>query len=91
MTLIFDKLSPPTPKYVSKDALNHFLVNSNAKNSLRRVKNVVFFLFCILVDWSMGGGGAKPPSPGYATVRFYWEKVKNVYRFEFLRTDVCKF
>ena len=36
--------------YVSKNALNHFLVNSSAKDSLRRAKNVVFFLFCILVD-----------------------------------------
>ena len=54
VTLIFDKLTPPRI-YVSKDALNHFLVNSNVKNSQRRAKSVVFFLFCILVDWSMGG------------------------------------
>ena len=36
--------------YVSKDALNHFWVHSSAKNSLKRAKNVVFFLFCVLVD-----------------------------------------
>ena len=48
--------------YVSKNALNYFLVNSSAKDSLRRAKNVVFFLFCILVDRPMG-----EPAPGYAT------------------------
>ena len=41
--------------YVSNDALNHFLVNSSAKNSLKRAKNVVFSLFCILVDRPMVG------------------------------------
>ena len=29
------------------------LVNSSAKNSLKRAENVVFFLFCILVDRPM--------------------------------------
>ena len=53
--------------YVSKNALNHFLVNSSAKDSLRRAKNVVFFLFCILVNRPMGGDIAPPPAPGYAT------------------------
>ena len=43
MTLIFDKVAPLN--ICSKDNLNHFLVNSSAKkNSLRRAKNVVFFL-----------------------------------------------
>ena len=46
--------------YVSKNALNHFLVNSCAKDSLGRAKNVVFFLFCILVDRPMGGN--PPPA-----------------------------
>ena len=49
--------------YVSNDALNHFLVNSSAKNSLKRAKNVVFSLFCILVDKSMRGGAIAPASP----------------------------
>ena len=53
MTLIFDKLVPPWI-YISRDAFIHFLVNSNAKNSLKKAKNVVFFLFCILVDRPMG-------------------------------------
>ena len=34
----------------------YFFVHSSAKNSLKSVKNVVFFLFCILVDKPMGGG-----------------------------------
>ena len=51
----FWQLAPPPWIYVSKDALNHFSVNSSAKNSLKRAKNVLFFLFCILVDRPMGG------------------------------------
>ena len=35
--------------YVSKNALNNFLVHSRAKGCLRSAKNVVFLLFCILV------------------------------------------
>ena len=51
----FLTISPHPPWiYVTKDALNHFLVNSSAKNSLRRTENVVFSLFCILVDRPMG-------------------------------------
>ena len=56
VTFIFDKLATPWI-YVSKDALNHFLVHSSTKNSLRKAKNVVFSLFCILVDMPMGGRG----------------------------------
>ena len=56
MNLIFDKLAPPQ-NICSKDALNHFLVHSSAKNSLRIAKNVVFFLVCILADRPMGEGG----------------------------------
>ena len=41
--------------YDSKDALNHILVHSSLKTSLISAKNVVFFLFCILVDRPMGG------------------------------------
>ena len=48
--------------YVSKDALNHFLVHSSAKkNSLRRDKNVAFSLVCILVDRPVGR--ICPPTP----------------------------
>ena len=52
--------------YVLKDALNHFLVDSSAKSSLRSAKNVVFFLFSILVYRPMGGYNLPPP-PAYAT------------------------
>ena len=55
VTFIFDKLATPWI-YVSKDALNHFLVHSITKNSLRKAKNVVFSLFCILVDRPIGKG-----------------------------------
>ena len=55
--------------YVSNNALNHFLVNSSAKkNSLKRAKNVVFSLFCILIDRSMGGVGAIAPTSPMATI-----------------------
>ena len=52
---IFDKLTPSPETYVSNDVLNHYLVHSNAKNSLKNAKNVEFFPFCILVDMPMGG------------------------------------
>ena len=58
MTFIFDKLAPPPQIYVSNDALNHFLVNYNAKNSLRRAKNVVFFYSAF---WLTGQWGAIAP------------------------------
>ena len=51
----------PPWKYVLKDALNHFLVHSRVKSSLRSAKNVVFSLFSILAD------RLYPPA-GYATV-----------------------
>ena len=47
--------------YVSKDVSNHFLVHFNAKNSLKSAKNVVFPLFCILVDRPMEGAVASLP------------------------------
>ena len=56
MTLIFDEIASLWI-HVAKNALNHFLVNSIAKDSLKRAKNVVYFLFCILFDRPMGGGG----------------------------------
>ena len=46
---------------------NHFLVNSSAKNSLKKAKNVKFFLFCILVDRPMEGGYSPRLPQGYAT------------------------
>ena len=61
----FWQISPLPPWiYALKDALIHFLVNSSAKNSLRRANDVVFFLFCVLVSRPMGGAIAPP---GYAT------------------------
>ena len=67
MIFIFDKLAP-LRIYVSKDALNHFLVPSSAKkNILRSAKNVVFFLLCILVNKAIGREGAVASLPGHAT------------------------
>ena len=60
VTLIFDNYPWI---YVSNDALNHFLANSSAKNSLKRALNVVFFLFCILVDRPIGGSYSPLPPP----------------------------
>ena len=68
----FWQISSPPLIYVSKDALNHFLVNSSTKNSLKRAKNVVFFLFCILVDRPMQGVIAPPALP-LATLLRVWE------------------
>ena len=62
MRNIFDKLAP---LYVSKDALDHLLVHSRSKHCLRKAKNLVFSLFCILVD--IPKGGLQPPFfSGYA-------------------------
>ena len=47
--------------YGSKDALNHVLVHSNPKTSLKSAKNVAFFLFCILADRPMDGGAKASP------------------------------
>ena len=70
MGFIFDKVAPsPLKIYVSKDALNIFLVRSSTKNSLRSAKNVVFLLFCILVDWPIL---VAPLPPGYTT-DFYFQ------------------
>ena len=62
VSFIFDKLAPPL-NICFKNVLNHYLFHSSAQNSLKSAKNVVFFLFCILVDLSKGG---LAPLPGYA-------------------------
>ena len=54
VSFIFDKLALPNILYVSKDALNHFLVHSSAKSSLRSAKNVVF---SYSPYWSLGQRG----------------------------------
>ena len=54
----FDKLPPQI--HVLKDALNHFLVHSREKNNLKSAKNVVFFLFCILVNRPWGAIALAP-------------------------------
>ena len=94
MTLVFDNLPPQI--YVSKDVLNNFLVNSSPKNSLERAKNVVFFLFCILVDKPMGrggggGGGGRAivtpaPLPGYATGQGFIKHGKRLALTAFMLT-----
>ena len=52
--------------YLQKNVLHQYLVQSNAYNSLKSAKNVFFFLFCILVDMSMGG--YLPTAPTLATL-----------------------
>ena len=39
---------------------NHFLVHFSAKTNLRRAKNVVFSIFCILIDRPIGGYSPPP-------------------------------
>ena len=62
--------------YGSKDALNHVLVHSSPKTSLRSAKNVVFFLFCILVDRPIEGGTKAPP-PALLWLRYSHRMSKN--------------
>ena len=59
--LVGSLLAPPPPLNKRfKLCLNHFLVQSSAKESLRSAKNVVFSLFCILVGRPMEGAIAPP-------------------------------
>ena len=91
MSNIFDKLAP---LYVSKDALDQLLVHSMSKHCLRKAKNLVFSLFCILVD--IPKGGLQPPLfSGYAIGYHYSvylsrkvapstsDSEHNQYQFEF--------
>ena len=61
MTLIFDNY-PPLPNICSKRCSKSLLSLFQRKKSLKRAKNVVFFLFCDLVDRQMRGG-YRPPCP----------------------------
>ena len=59
--LYFWQISSPSA-YVSKNALNHFLVYFSAKNSLKSAKNVVFFI--LRLGWQANRGAiAPPPAP----------------------------
>ena len=49
----------------------------NPKTSLRSVKNVVFFLFCSLVDRQIGRGGQKPPLLALPGLRYSHRMSKN--------------
>ena len=69
MNFIFDLLAPQIN--VSKHAQNVFLVYSSAKDIRTSSKNMVFFLFCILVGRPMGG--AIPPLPTW--LRYYFELI----------------
>ena len=64
MSFVFDKLSPPPllNKHF-KIGFKSFLVYSSAKDSLRSAKNMVFFLFSILVGRPIIGGAIAPRSP----------------------------
>ena len=60
------KIASYTPNAQQRSAplaVNHFLVHSSPKNSLRSAKNVVFSLFCILVDRPIRGATAPAPYP----------------------------
>ena len=72
---------------VSKDAFNHVLVKSSAKNNFRRAKNVVFFLFCILVDRPNGGGYAPPPWLRYCVYKI----LKDAQKFRKIKKDLSFF
>ena len=65
VSFIFDKLPPPLSIICFKRCLKSLKSIPVQKNSLRSAKNVVFSLFCILVDRPMGRGCYT--SPGYAT------------------------
>ena len=59
----FWQLAPPLNicfKWCFKSLFSQF---QRKKNSLKRAKNVIFSLFCILVDRSMGGEAIAPASP----------------------------
>ena len=67
----FDKLAPLPRIYVSKDALNHFLVHSSAK-AVSEVLKTWYFSYSAF--WSTGhgrGGGYSTRPSGNATVQ-YW-------------------
>ena len=65
------KYPPNAQQRLALLAVNHFLIDSSPKNSLRSAKNVVFFLFCILVDRPMKVATALPPPPRPHWLR-YW-------------------
>ena len=57
LSFIFDKIALPLQYLLQKDALNNYLNPFQSIKQSQKCKNVVFFLFCILVDLPMGGGG----------------------------------
>ena len=58
---IFDKLAPLDICF--KRCFKSLSSPLQSIKQPQSAKNVVFFLFCILVDMSMGGGGYSPPAP----------------------------
>ena len=80
---IFDKFAPSPQIYVSKDVLNHFLVHSSAKN-------VLCFLFCILVDKSMKGLTPPPtPPPTLLKVILTRNTTFQIFSITFSRLQCC--
>ena len=64
MTLIFDKVAPPSEYMLKKKYFKSlFSPFQREKTVSEELKKVVFFLFCILVDRPMGGGAIAPPPP----------------------------
>ena len=67
LSLFFDKLAPLNICF--KRCFKSLFSPFQCKNSLSSAKNVIFSLFCILVDRPWGGAIAPPPRPsGCATV-----------------------
>ena len=65
---IFVKLAPPPLDICFKRCFKSLSSLLQCTKQSQSAKNVVFFRFCILVNMSMGGGGAIAPAPpGYAT------------------------
>ena len=58
VSFIFYKLAPPPPWiYVSKDALNYFLVHSSAKKTVSEVLKTRYFSYSVVWSTSQWGGG----------------------------------
>ena len=60
MSCIFEKLATPSLNKRGKICFKPFFVFSSAKDGLKRGKNLVFSLFCILVGMPIGGGAVAP-------------------------------
>ena len=69
---IFAKLAPPPLDICFKRCFISLSSPLQCIKQSQSAKNVVFFLFCFLVDMSMGGGANSPPPPPWLR---YWLKM----------------